>query len=58
VTFARLPDGPDVSTEEIVVFLLGEGPPPFEGPPQFVGGVQANIPGASQLGTLDLEAGR
>ena len=58
VIFARLPDGPDVANEDIVAFLLGEGPPPFEGPPQFVGGVQAIIPGASQIATLNLEPGR
>ena len=58
VIFARLPDGPDVSDEDIVAFFLDEGPPPFGGPPQFRGGVQAIIPGASQLGTLNLEPGR
>ena len=58
VIFARLPDGPDVSDEDIVAFFLDEGPPPFDGPPQFRGGVQSIIPGASQLGTLNLEPGR
>ena len=58
VMFARLPDGPDVSDEEIVAAFMEGGPPPFEGLPEFVGGVQAIAPGASQLGTLTIEAGR
>ena len=58
VIFARLPDGPDVSDEEIVAAFMEEGPPPFEGLPKFVGGVQAITPGASQLATLTLDASR
>lgn len=59
VVLARFPAGTEIDLDALVDFFAGgeEGPPPFEAPPVFVGGVQAITPGASQLATINLERG-
>ena len=57
---AAVPEGSTVSDEELVAFFAAgdEAAPPFEPfPPPLLGGVQAIIPGASQLATVNLERG-